>query len=76
MEAEETRESGVAGESRVAGESGVAQEESGVAADPAADPAEDPAADPISLRGATATLGGRPVLRGIDLTVRRSEVVA
>ncbi|QPI61755.1 metal ABC transporter ATP-binding protein [Streptomyces malaysiensis subsp. malaysiensis] len=30
----------------------------------------------MSLRGATATLGGRPVLRGIDLTVRRGEVVA
>ncbi|OPF78215.1 ABC transporter [Streptomyces antioxidans] len=47
-----------------------------MAADPAPDPAADPAADPISLRGATATLGGRPVLRGIDLTVRRGEVVA
>ncbi|MFF5566456.1 metal ABC transporter ATP-binding protein [Streptomyces sp. NPDC012623] len=30
----------------------------------------------ISLRGAAATLGGRPVLRGIDLTVRSGEVVA
>ncbi|MEU5436286.1 metal ABC transporter ATP-binding protein [Streptomyces sp. NPDC020719] len=30
----------------------------------------------ISLRGATATLGSRPVLRGIDLTVARGEVVA
>ncbi|MFD5893990.1 MULTISPECIES: metal ABC transporter ATP-binding protein [unclassified Streptomyces] len=30
----------------------------------------------MSLRGATATLGARPVLRGIDLTVRRGEVVA
>ncbi|MFD8384716.1 ATP-binding cassette domain-containing protein [Streptomyces sp. NPDC059679] len=30
----------------------------------------------ISLRGATASLGGRPVLRGVDLTVRRGEVVA
>ncbi|MCS0638190.1 metal ABC transporter ATP-binding protein [Streptomyces sp. LP05-1] len=30
----------------------------------------------ISLRGATAALGSRPVLRGIDLTVRRGEVVA
>ncbi|WP_242437969.1 metal ABC transporter ATP-binding protein [Streptomyces hygroscopicus] len=46
----------------------------GPAAGPA--PAADPAADPISLRGATATLGGRPVLRGVDLTVRRGEVVA
>ncbi|MEU4347590.1 metal ABC transporter ATP-binding protein [Streptomyces sp. NPDC023838] len=37
----------------------------------------DPVTDPvISLRGATATLGARPVLRGIDLTVRRGEVVA
>ncbi|MEU7364313.1 metal ABC transporter ATP-binding protein [Streptomyces hygroscopicus] len=46
------------------------------AAAPSAGPAADPAADPISLRGATATLGGRPVLRGVDLTVRRGEVVA
>ncbi|MEU8778484.1 metal ABC transporter ATP-binding protein [Streptomyces sp. NPDC048606] len=30
----------------------------------------------ISLRGATASLGSRPVLRGIDLTVRAGEVVA
>ena len=30
----------------------------------------------ISVRGATATLGSRPVLRGIDLTVQRGEVVA
>ena len=30
----------------------------------------------ISLRGATASLGGRPVLRGVDLTVRHGEVVA
>ncbi|MGW7518880.1 metal ABC transporter ATP-binding protein [Streptomyces sp. NPDC054796] len=30
----------------------------------------------ISLRDATATLGARPVLRGIDLTVGRGEVVA
>lgn len=30
----------------------------------------------IALRGATATLGARPVLRGIDLTVHRGEVVA
>ncbi|MET9692149.1 metal ABC transporter ATP-binding protein [Streptomyces sp. NPDC006514] len=30
----------------------------------------------ISLRGATASLGSRPVLRGVDLTVRRGEVVA
>ena len=28
------------------------------------------------MRAATATLGARPVLRGIDLTVRRGEVVA
>lgn len=34
-------------------------------------------ADPvIALRGATATLGARPVLRGIDLTVHRGEVAA
>jgi zinc transport system ATP-binding protein len=30
----------------------------------------------LELRGATASLGGNPVLRGIDLTVRRGEVVA
>ncbi|MEV6111470.1 metal ABC transporter ATP-binding protein [Streptomyces sp. NPDC052109] len=30
----------------------------------------------IALRGVTAELGGRPVLRGIDLTVGRGEVVA
>lgn len=30
----------------------------------------------ISLRGVTAELGGRPVLRGIDLTVNEGEVVA
>ncbi|MFJ4982832.1 metal ABC transporter ATP-binding protein [Streptomyces sp. NPDC088732] len=30
----------------------------------------------ISLRGATASLGSRPVLRGVDLDVRRGEVVA
>ncbi|MEU1078094.1 MULTISPECIES: metal ABC transporter ATP-binding protein [unclassified Streptomyces] len=37
----------------------------------------DPTTEPvISLRAATATLGSRPVLRGIDLTVERGEVVA
>ncbi|MFF8292377.1 metal ABC transporter ATP-binding protein [Streptomyces sp. NPDC016309] len=30
----------------------------------------------ITLGGATASLGSRPVLRGVDLTVRRGEVVA
>lgn len=30
----------------------------------------------ISVRGATATLGSRPVLRGVDLTVNPGEVVA
>ncbi|WP_435187353.1 metal ABC transporter ATP-binding protein [Streptomyces sp. bgisy126] len=30
----------------------------------------------VSVRGATAALGGRPVLRGVDLTVHRGEVVA
>ncbi|WP_052852355.1 metal ABC transporter ATP-binding protein [Streptomyces avicenniae] len=30
----------------------------------------------IALRGVSAELGGRPVLRGVDLTVRRGEVVA
>ncbi|MFE2010726.1 metal ABC transporter ATP-binding protein [Streptomyces sp. NPDC059491] len=35
------------------------------------------APDPvISVRGATAALGARPVLRGVDLTVGRGEVVA
>ncbi|MFI5665318.1 metal ABC transporter ATP-binding protein [Streptomyces sp. NPDC051704] len=38
-----------------------------------AEPADQPV---ISLRGATASLGSRPVLRGVDLTVRRGEVVA
>lgn len=38
--------------------------------------AHDEAPAVISLRGATASLGGRPVLRGVDLTVRRGEVVA
>ncbi|MFK0291515.1 metal ABC transporter ATP-binding protein [Streptomyces sp. NPDC090442] len=40
---------------------------------------ESPDAQPpavIELRGATATLGARPVLRGVDLTVRAGEVVA
>ncbi|GFH34183.1 metal ABC transporter ATP-binding protein [Streptomyces pacificus] len=37
----------------------------------------EPTADPvISVRGARATLGSRPVLRGVDLTVERGEVVA
>ncbi|MCF6521723.1 metal ABC transporter ATP-binding protein [Streptomyces sp. JJ36] len=40
---------------------------------PEARPAPEPA---IALRGATAALGGRTVLRGIDLTVDRGEVVA
>ncbi|AEW93945.1 MULTISPECIES: metal ABC transporter ATP-binding protein [Streptomycetaceae] len=34
------------------------------------------AADPVRLRGAVAALGGRTVLRGVDLTVRPGEVVA
>ncbi|MCI3269806.1 metal ABC transporter ATP-binding protein [Streptomyces cylindrosporus] len=38
---------------------------------------EDGMTEPvISLRGVTAELGSRPVLRGIDLTVSRGEVVA
>jgi zinc transport system ATP-binding protein len=38
---------------------------------------EDPVSEPvISLRGVSAELGSRPVLRGIDLTVHRGEVVA
>ncbi|NBM18223.1 metal ABC transporter ATP-binding protein [Streptomyces sp. GC420] len=32
--------------------------------------------DVIAMRGAVASLGSRPVLRGVDLTVRRGEVVA
>ncbi|GAA3497979.1 metal ABC transporter ATP-binding protein [Streptomyces prasinosporus] len=40
-------------------------------------PEEDGMTEPvISLRGVRADLGSRPVLRGIDLTVRRGEVVA
>ncbi|MDH6542128.1 zinc transport system ATP-binding protein [Streptomyces sp. SPB4] len=39
-------------------------------------PHEDEDPTVISLRGATASLGSRPVLRGVDLTVRRGEVVA
>lgn len=46
----------------------------GAAPDQAPPPADSEPA--ISLRGATATLGARPVLRGIDLTVGRGEVVA
>ncbi|MFI7007369.1 metal ABC transporter ATP-binding protein [Streptomyces sp. NPDC050145] len=38
--------------------------------------ADDTEAPVIALRGVTAELGARPVLRGIDLTVRRGEVVA
>lgn len=34
-------------------------------------PQEDEDPTVISLRGATASLGSRPVLRGVDLTVRR-----
>ncbi|MFI1012870.1 metal ABC transporter ATP-binding protein [Streptomyces sp. NPDC020965] len=56
--------------------------------DPAIGPATDPAASGprpdgtaggtpvIALRGARASLGGRPVLRGIDLTVHSGEVIA
>lgn len=41
------------------------------------DEREMPTSEPvISMSGATASLGSRPVLRGIDLTVRRGEVVA
>ncbi|MFD5012302.1 metal ABC transporter ATP-binding protein [Streptomyces chartreusis] len=41
------------------------------------DPTEDGMTEPvISLRGVRAELGSRPVLRGIDLTVHRGEVVA
>lgn len=42
-----------------------------------ASPSPRPDADPVvSLTDAVAALGARPVLRGIDLTVRRGEVVA
>ncbi|GAB7033629.1 metal ABC transporter ATP-binding protein [Streptomyces platensis subsp. malvinus] len=38
---------------------------------------KEPLPEPvIDLRGATASLGARPVLRGVDLTVRTGEVVA
>ncbi|WP_338676569.1 metal ABC transporter ATP-binding protein [Streptomyces sp. SCSIO 30461] len=37
---------------------------------------QEPLEPVISVRDAWATLGSRPVLRGIDLTVRRGEVVA
>ncbi|MFG2328530.1 metal ABC transporter ATP-binding protein [Streptomyces sp. NPDC048604] len=37
---------------------------------------QSPQAPVISVRGATAALGARPVLRGVDLTVGRGEVVA
>ena len=41
------------------------------------DPPEDGMTEPVvSLRGVRADLGSRPVLRGIDLTVHRGEVVA
>ncbi|WP_280714763.1 metal ABC transporter ATP-binding protein [Kitasatospora sp. MAP5-34] len=46
------------------------------AAVPATAPKAAPTAVPVRLRGAVASLGGRPVLRGIDLTVRPGEVVA
>ncbi|MEU3183209.1 metal ABC transporter ATP-binding protein [Streptomyces sp. NPDC006923] len=38
--------------------------------------ADQDATPVISVRGAGAELGSRPVLRGVDLTVRRGEVVA
>ncbi|WPB93328.1 metal ABC transporter ATP-binding protein [Streptomyces malaysiensis] len=75
MEAEEARETGVTEEPDIATAAAPAARPEPTA-DPAARPAPATAEDPISLRGATATLGGRPVLRGIDLTVRRGEVVA
>ncbi|MGC5411043.1 metal ABC transporter ATP-binding protein, partial [Streptomyces sp. DT225] len=38
---------------------------------------QHPTSEPvIAVRDATAVLGARPVLRGVDLTVRRGEVVA
>jgi zinc transport system ATP-binding protein len=51
-----------------------------VSTDPAASTTRAPAApgrpDAVALRGAVASLGGRTVLRGVDLTVRPGEVVA
>ncbi|MEU2682559.1 ABC transporter ATP-binding protein [Streptomyces hygroscopicus] len=73
MKTEKTRG---AGQARDPGETEEPDIAPAPAANPSAGPAADPAADPISLRGAIATLGGRPVLRGVDLTVRRGEVVA
>ncbi|MER6052987.1 metal ABC transporter ATP-binding protein [Streptomyces sp. NPDC001793] len=43
---------------------------------PAGDPSARDRSAVIELRGATASLGARPVLRGVDLTVRTGEVVA
>ena len=42
----------------------------------AENPRPQSSASVIAMRGATATLGSRPVLRGIDLTVHPGEVVA
>ena len=35
-----------------------------------------PEPDPVRLTGGTVALGGRPILRGIDLTVRAGEFLA
>src|SRR5882757_10386393 len=56
-------------------------------AEPATEPTAEPATEPVTgpaapaepvvrLRGAHVALGARPVLRGVDLTVGRGEVVA
>lgn len=48
----------------------------GASASAPAEPGTSTTPTVLSLRGATATLGSRPVLRGIDLSLRRGEVVA
>lgn len=45
-------------------------------AETSTDPAAAAAEAVVTLRGATASLGARQVLRGVDLSVRRGEVVA
>ena len=43
---------------------------------PGADRVPDPQPDPVQVLGASVAIGGRPILRGIDLTVRQGEFVA
>ncbi|MEU4895491.1 metal ABC transporter ATP-binding protein [Streptomyces sp. NPDC044780] len=77
METEETRETGETRDPGDTEEPDISQpaERGAATGERGAATGRDPH-DPISLRGATATLGGRTVLRGVDLTVRRGEVVA